>query len=65
MSIHKLIHEAQKLSESERMQLIEAMSKPKSNRNLLELAGLGAEIWQDIDAQSYLNQLRDEWDHRQ
>ena len=31
-------------------------------RSLLELEGLGAEIWQGIDAQSYVNALRDEWE---
>lgn len=33
-------------------------------RSLLELEGLGAEIWQGVDAQEYVNQLRSEWDHR-
>lgn len=33
-------------------------------RSLLELEGLGAEIWKGIDAQEYVNQLRSEWDHR-
>ncbi|MFL5800692.1 MAG: hypothetical protein ACJ8CR_03020 [Roseiflexaceae bacterium] len=33
-------------------------------RSLLELEGLGAEIWQGIDAQEYVNELRKEWDHR-
>ncbi len=33
-------------------------------RSLLELEGLGAEIWKGIDAQEYVNQLRAEWDHR-
>ena len=31
-------------------------------RSLLELEGLGAEIWQGIDAQEYVNELRKEWD---
>jgi len=31
----------------------------------MELHGLGKEIWQDIDAQEYVNHLRDEWDSRQ
>ncbi len=31
-------------------------------RSLLELEGLGAEIWQGIDAQQYVNELRDEWE---
>lgn len=30
--------------------------------SLLELEGLGAEIWQGIDAQSYVDELRGEWD---
>jgi hypothetical protein len=36
----------------------------KHQRSLLELEGLGAEIWQGIDAQAYVNELRKEWDHR-
>jgi hypothetical protein len=33
-------------------------------RSLLELEGLGEEIWQGIDAQVYVNELRREWDQR-
>ena len=33
-------------------------------RSLLELEGLGAEIWNGIDAQDYVNALRDEWETR-
>jgi hypothetical protein len=33
-------------------------------RSILELHGLGAEIWQGIDAQDYVNELRSEWDQR-
>jgi hypothetical protein len=36
----------------------------RQKRSLLELEGLGAEIWQGIDAQEYVNKLRQEWDHR-
>ena len=36
--------------------------KPK--RSIMELHGLGAEIWDGIDAQEYVNKLRDEWEHR-
>lgn len=32
-----------------------------ARRSLLELEGLGAEIWQGIDAQEYVNELRSEW----
>jgi hypothetical protein len=34
----------------------------ESEHSLLELEGLGAEIWQRVDAQQYVNELRDEWD---
>lgn len=30
--------------------------------SLLELEGVGAEIWQGIDAQAYVHGLRDEWE---
>jgi hypothetical protein len=33
-------------------------------RSLLDLEGLGAEIWQGIDAQAYIDGLRAEWDQR-
>jgi len=41
-----------------------AVSDPtdEPEHSLLELEGLGAEIWQGIDAQQYVNELRDEWD---
>ncbi|HVR08127.1 MAG TPA: hypothetical protein VMW75_08770 [Thermoanaerobaculia bacterium] len=31
-------------------------------RSLLELEGLGAELWGSVDAQAYVEQLRHEWD---
>ncbi len=33
-------------------------------RSIMELEGLGAELWQGVDAQKYVDMLRDEWDHR-
>ena len=30
--------------------------------SILELHGLGQEIWWEIDAQEYIDQLRSEWD---
>jgi hypothetical protein len=33
-------------------------------RDLMDLHGLGKEIWDDIDAQAYVDHLRTEWDHR-
>jgi hypothetical protein len=34
------------------------------SRSLMELEGLGEEIWQGIDPQAYVNELRKEWDQR-
>ena len=39
----------------------EPVEKPK--RSIMELHGLGKEIWKNIDAQEYVNELRKEWDH--
>ncbi len=33
-------------------------------RSIMELHGLGKELWEGIDAQEYVNELRKEWDHR-
>jgi len=57
------------LSARERLQLVElivrdlaAASEAPRQRSLLELEGLGAEIWHGIDAQEYVDELRKEWD---
>jgi hypothetical protein len=31
-------------------------------RSIMELHGLGADLWGGIDAQQYVNELRNEWD---
>lgn len=40
-----------------------ARQEPK-NRSILELRGLGKEIWQGIDAQEYVEGLREEWERK-
>ena len=58
------------LPPAERLRLLEmtvhdlvpiARQEPKS-RSILELRGLGKEIWQEIDAQTYVDRLREEWE---
>lgn len=61
------------LPSAEQLQLVELIAKnissatenarPKT-RSIMELHGLGKEIWEGIDAQEYVNELRKEWDHR-
>lgn len=60
------------LSVAERLRLLEITARDlaeigledQPKRSLLELEGLGAEIWQGVDAQDYVDELRREWDHR-
>ena len=35
-----------------------------AERSILELEGLGMEIWNDVDPAKYINDLRDEWNNR-
>ena len=36
--------------------------KEEPLHSFLELEGLGKEVWEDIDAQEYVNQERDSWE---
>lgn len=38
------------------------IEKPK--RSIMELHGLGKEIREGVDADEYVNELRNEWEHR-
>ncbi|XWK88937.1 MAG: hypothetical protein U7127_02400 [Phormidium sp.] len=59
---------ARQLSPEEQLQLANdllsvarhrVMAKP--TRSIMELKGLGKEVWKGIDAQEYVNQERDSW----
>jgi hypothetical protein len=61
------------LPEAEQLRLVEliahrlvatAAHPPPPQRSLLELEGLGADMWPGIDAQQHVNDLRKEWEHR-
>jgi hypothetical protein len=66
-------HHIRALSASEQLRLVEliasklaaeATREGQQQRSLLELEGLGADLWQGIDAQHYVDELRQEWDQR-
>ena len=40
----------------------DAAAEAAPGRKLLELDGLGAPLWQGVDAQEHVNALRDEWE---
>ncbi len=57
------------LPNNEKLRLIAKVSSDmaeneneKPKRSLLELEGLGKEIWEGIDAQEYVDELRNEWE---
>lgn len=61
----------QPLSPGQRLQLLARLTQDladqgasgvKPTRSLLELEGLGAEIWEGVDAQDDVTALREEWD---
>lgn len=70
MTITEILEQAKTLTPEERKELtkmlIDMMDAGHSptQRRLSELRGLGKEIWQGIDAQKYVDHLRDEWDER-
>lgn len=60
------------LSPSDQRRLLARMARglmgeddtASDEHSLLELEGVGAEIWQGVDAQAYVHTLRDEWEPR-
>lgn len=72
MTLEMMLEEIRALSVEERKRLIslivdtltEDSQIPQAHkkRSILDFEGAGAEMWQGIDAQEYVNHLRDEWD---
>lgn len=68
MTITEILEQAKALSPQERKELTKRLidmmdvTSAEPTRHLSELRGLGKTIWQDIDAQEYVDNLRDEWD---
>ena len=64
MSVYELLEKAKTLDQSQQIELIKllvdhlASQPPKPKRSLRELRGLGKEIWEGVDAQEYINELR-------
>lgn len=73
MTLQDILEEAQNLPLAERRELIKRLVDTLTVENaeptrklhsIMELRGLGKEIWQGVDVQQYLDELRDEWDQR-
>ena len=59
------------LPREERVQLLDLLQTELENgdaneqgHSILELHGLGKEIWQGVDPKDYVKKLRDEWEDR-
>ena len=71
VTVAEILEQAKAFSAQERKELVKLLvdslvvaDTPPHQRSILELRRLGKEIWEGIDAQEYVNQLRDEWDQR-
>lgn len=62
------MQEIRQLPAADRLQLLAliahdlASTQSSPVRRITELRGLGKEIWQDVDAQHYVDDLRSEWE---
>ncbi len=70
-SYESALQMAASLSREEQLRLIEELKarteegKPSEPRHsILELRGLGKEIWEGVDAQEYVRKERSTWDGR-
>jgi hypothetical protein len=65
----EIVHRLTELTPDEQQSLLRELAKivsippPTSRaRSILELQGLGKEIWKDIDVEKYIEQERSSWD---
>ena len=67
---HDCLREISKLRPEEQLRLVEvittnlrgAVRQPGKKRSILELEGLGADLWRKLDVETYIRQERDSWD---
>ena len=65
---HELLAQVRQLDLTSQLRLLEQLAALVRNQieaqpkhSILELQGLGKEVWQDIDAQEYVDQERAAW----
>jgi hypothetical protein len=57
------------LPAAERLRLLAVIARDlapaaEQTRSIMELEGLGADIWQGVEAQQYVDELRAEWERQ-
>jgi hypothetical protein len=65
---HDVLRRARRLTSTDQLRLLEELAgslrwqdTAQGRRSILDLQGLGKEIWRDIDAQEYIDRERDSW----
>jgi hypothetical protein len=65
---YEILSRVQRLTPADQLRLLEELAAlirrqvtTRSQRSILELQGLGKEIWQGIDAQEYVDRERASW----
>ena len=65
----QILNQVKQLKPDEQIQLMEDLLtilrrqvEQKPLHSILELEGLGKEIWEGVDVQEYINRERDSWD---
>jgi hypothetical protein len=68
-SYENVLRSAESLSRMEQLRLLSDLAEylslhgaPETGTSILELQGLGKQVWQDIDAQAYVDRERASWD---
>jgi hypothetical protein len=63
-----VLRRAQRLTSTDQLRLLEDLAGilrrqdvGQKRRSILELQGLGKEVWQDIDPEEYIDRERDSW----
>jgi hypothetical protein len=71
MTLEQIAREARALPVEQRKQLIslivDSLTEPDADQqehSILEIEGIGAGLWQGVNAQEYVDRLRSEWDER-
>ncbi len=67
----EVLNRVQHLTDDEKLRLLEDVAamlrhqgeaRPKPKHSIMELRGLGKEIWQGIDVEKYIEEERNSWD---
>ena len=64
----EVLNRIQRLGPTDQLRLLEDLAAlvrrqvaPQTRRSILELQGLGKEIWRNVDAQEYIDRERASW----